>query len=89
MVNINISLLSLVEEENDGLSFHVDEGPEVVSDVNLCLVGKFLTDRPIRVGVMKECMAGVWSPVKGVLIKEASSGFFVIQFFHPGMLIAG
>lgn len=34
-----------------------------------------MTDRPIRVVIMKERMAGIWRPVKGVVIKEASPGF--------------
>lgn len=83
MANISISRSSLAEEEDDELNFHVDEGLQIEFDVNFYLVGKFLTHRPIRVAVMKERMAGVWSPVKGVLVKEANLGIFLFQFFHP------
>lgn len=29
---------------------------------SLCLVGRFLTKKSIRVHIMKECMAEIWSP---------------------------
>ncbi|MCH80235.1 hypothetical protein A2U01_0001001 [Trifolium medium] len=48
----------------------------------LCLVGRFLTNKPVRVDSMMENMAGVWTPVKGVAIKEVKQGRFIFQFFH-------
>lgn len=38
-----------------------NEGPNPA----LCLVGRFLTDGPIRVHIMKERMAGVWHSGRG------------------------
>lgn len=52
------------------------------NDYRVCLVGRFLTDRSIRVTIMKERMAGIWRPVKEVVIKEASTNLFLFQFFH-------
>lgn len=51
-------------------------------NLQLCLVGRFLTDRPIRVHIMKDRMAGVWRPLEGVTIRELKPGLFLIQFYH-------
>lgn len=41
----------------------VDEGEaEVEATQSLCLVGRFLTDRNIRVPIMKDRLADVWRP---------------------------
>lgn len=48
----------------------------------LGLFGRFLTDRPMRVHIMKERMAGIWHPVHGVSIRESEPGTFLFQFFH-------
>lgn len=82
MADISLGGISLDGDEDDGLSFQVDGDAEAKHDLQLCLVGRFLTDRPIRVLIMKARMAGIWRPVKGVTIKEASPGLFLFQFFH-------
>lgn len=85
VIDINMDSLSL-EEDDDVLLLR--RGPLSSSqgvgmeDVQLCLVGRFITDRTIRAHIMKEHMADVWRLVKGVFIKEASPGIFLFQFFH-------
>jgi hypothetical protein len=80
MSNVNLENLSLQEEE--GFVFDLEEGEEEVVDFRWCLVGRFLGDRSIHVNSMKVTMADVWRPVKGVKIKEATSGLFLFQFAH-------
>jgi hypothetical protein len=46
------------------------------------LVGRFLTNKPVREKEMMENMAGVWTPVRGVAIRELGRGRFLFQFFH-------
>lgn len=82
MADISLGGISLDGDEDDGLSFQVDGDAEAKHDLQLCLVGRFLTDRPIIVLIMKARMAGIWRPVKGVTIKEASPGLFLFLFFH-------
>lgn len=67
-----------VEVEIEG-----EEEEQARPNTSLTLVGRFLTDRPIRSHIMKERMAGVWRPGSGVNIREARSGTFLFQFFHP------
>ena len=51
-------------------------------DPRLCLVGRFLVNRPVRLKEMKIRMSVVWRLVKGVAVKEAQPGLFLFQFFH-------
>lgn len=63
--------LTLEHEESDVVV--QSEGGEGEEDnIELCLVGRFLTDR----------MAGVWRPLGGVAIRELEPSLFLFQFFH-------
>ncbi|GAU36753.1 hypothetical protein TSUD_318520 [Trifolium subterraneum] len=81
MAEINFENLNLDEEEE--LNFVVREDTEEQHDLNLCLVGRFVHDRPIRFNSMKACLADVWRPVKGMTVKEATQGLYLFKFFHP------
>lgn len=73
--------LSLMEEEGGGFVVDVEKEPEQPIDLNICLVGRFLTDRSIRVHIMKVRMAEIWRLGRGVSIKDIG-GVFLFQFFH-------
>lgn len=51
--------LSLLEEEDDSWTIHGGGEEEKEGKVELALVGRFLTDRPVRTHIMKERMAGM------------------------------
>ncbi|MCI04629.1 DUF4283 domain protein [Trifolium medium] len=51
-------------------------------DPALCLVGRFLTNRPVRAHMVKGHMSDVWTPVRGVAIREVKAGIFMFRFFH-------
>lgn len=51
----------LVEVEVEG-----DEESHGRANMSMTLVGRFLTNRPVRTHIMKERMAGVWRPGRGV-----------------------
>lgn len=48
----------------------------------LCLVGRFLTRKPIRTLVMKDKLAVIWQPGDGISIKVLDSNLFLFQFYH-------
>ncbi|GAU49866.1 hypothetical protein TSUD_366220 [Trifolium subterraneum] len=81
MTEINFESLNLDEEEE--LNFVVGEDTHEQHDLNLCLVGRFVHDRPIRFNSIKACLADVWRPVKGMTVKEATQGLYLFKFFHP------
>lgn len=76
---------SIEEEEEDGLVFQTDDigiGQEGLIDARYCLVGRFLTDKVINFPAVKNTMAALWRPGKGVCIKDLSPTLFLFQFFH-------
>ncbi|GAU39012.1 hypothetical protein TSUD_378880 [Trifolium subterraneum] len=79
MSTVNLEDLSLQEE---GFVFDMEEGEDDQVDFRWCLVGRFLSNRSIHVNSMKVAMAEAWRPVKGVKIKEATTGLFLFQFSH-------
>jgi hypothetical protein len=78
----NLEGLSLHEEE-EGFRFDFDDEGDEQVDLRWCLVGRFLCERAIHFNSMKARMADLWKPVKGVTIKEASTGKFLFHFAHP------
>lgn len=80
MAGINIDDLNLSDDE--GLTFDIEEENDSLYDPKLCLVGRFLVNRPVQLNSMKKRMSEVWRPVKGVAVKEAQPGLFLFQFFH-------
>ncbi|KAH9705864.1 CCHC-type domain-containing protein [Citrus sinensis] len=77
--------MSIEDEEEDGLIIEgedIDDGNKVNIDYRCCLVGRFLTDKVINFAAMKNTMASLWRPGKGVCIKDLSPTLFLFQFFH-------
>ncbi|GAU47810.1 hypothetical protein TSUD_404150 [Trifolium subterraneum] len=81
MDDINMENLNINEEE--ALNFDLEENSDEQHDVNLCLVGRFIHDRPIKFNSIKTRMADVWRPVKSMVVKEATQGLYLFKFFHP------
>ncbi|XP_019189995.1 PREDICTED: uncharacterized protein At4g02000-like [Ipomoea nil] len=74
--------LTLAEEESGGM-----EAPEIQSDLDAAiqhkLVGRFLTDQPIKFEYMQEVLASVWRPVMGMHVESLADDMFLFQFPHP------
>ena len=73
------------DEEDDGLIIEgedIDDGNKVNIDYRCCLVGRFMTDKMINFDAMKNTMASLWRPGKGVCIKDLSPTLVLFQFFH-------
>ncbi|XP_058775429.1 uncharacterized protein At4g02000-like [Vicia villosa] len=83
MASPSIANLSINDDgEEEGFCFDLEEEASEVSDLRLCLVGRFLCDKPIHVRSMKTRIADIWRSVKGVAIKEATEGLYLFQFEH-------
>ena len=84
-INTGYTYISLKEEEEGGLIVEGDDanesGPRTI-DSRFCLVGRFLTDKVINFLAMKNTMASLCRPRKGVCIKDLSLTLFLFQFFH-------
>jgi len=77
----SVNQLSLSDEE-DELNLQLEVPPVITTDPNLRLMGRFLTNRPIRSYMMMEKIKTFWNPVKGVEIQEVEPGLYSFQFNH-------
>ncbi|XP_057779545.1 uncharacterized protein LOC130998128 [Salvia miltiorrhiza] len=81
MANLHIS------EEDDELVLDDEITGDSNVTVDLCLVGRFLTDQTINFPLMRSRLASVWRPGKGVFVKDIGQGRYIFQFFHEIDLI--
>jgi hypothetical protein len=73
-----------LEEEEDEIELPEEELARGGGGFNhaLCLIGRFLTNKPIRSHMVKGHMRDVWSLVKGIDVREVNMGVFIFQFCH-------
>lgn len=68
--------LNVEDEENEDLTFEGDIEEEV-NKYELCLIGRFLTEKNINTRTMKVKMADIWKPAMGINIKELETGIYL------------
>lgn len=73
--------MDIEEEENEAFVFE-GEVEEEANQYELCVMGRFLTERSVNVCAMKTKMADIWRPSMGINIKEIEQGIFLFQFYH-------
>jgi hypothetical protein len=71
-----------LHSDDDDLEIQLEDDERVVQKTSFRLVGRFLTNRPIRAKVMIDKMGDIWQPGRGITIEEAYPGLFVFQLFH-------
>ncbi|KAL8502936.1 hypothetical protein ACS0TY_021892 [Phlomoides rotata] len=71
------------DDDADDLVIGIKNLDVTLTDINLCLVGRFLTDQQYNFNILKSRMAVAWRPRKGVTIKSIGNGRLLCQFFHP------
>ncbi|KAK6138562.1 hypothetical protein DH2020_027699 [Rehmannia glutinosa] len=74
--------MQLKEEEKGGVCIEEPENDVQSQEFRWCLVGRFLMGRQINFMAIKNRIALIWRPVKGVFIKELRPNLFLFQFFH-------
>lgn len=80
-IDEQLAVLNIEDEENGDFMFDGDVD-EQVNRYELCLVGRFLTEKNINVRAMTSKMADIWNPMMGINIKEIDPGIFLFQFYH-------
>lgn len=76
-LNEQLADLSVDDEENEDLVFDGDV-EEAVNKYELCLVGRFLTEKNINTRAMKTKIADIWKPTMGINIKELEAGIYLL-----------
>ncbi|XVF47205.1 hypothetical protein PTKIN_Ptkin03bG0090400 [Pterospermum kingtungense] len=77
--------LSLEDDDDEGLAldFEGDDVKLQLAQIEFCLVGRFLTDRVVNFVAMRNMIADIWKPVKGVVgIKDIGHQRYIFQFYH-------
>lgn len=80
-ISEQFSNLNVEDEENEDLIFDRDV-EEAINKYDICLIGRFLTEKNVNTRAMKSKMADIWKPTMGINIKELEMGIFLFQFFH-------
>lgn len=80
-IDVLMSDLDITNKENKELILDV-ECEEAGNRFELCLVGKFLTEKNLNMHAMKSKMADIWKPAMGINIKTLIPGLFIFQFYH-------
>lgn len=75
--------LSLSTDEEDELVLESGVGANTEQTHNLCLVGRFHTDRNVNFIATKHRIASIRRPRKGINIPSVNQDTFAFQFFHP------
>lgn len=75
------TMLTLTEEE-DGLIIGTNDVKDTTEENKFVLIGQLVTDKPIKFNVMKDTLAVVWRPGKGMTVTEAAPNLFLFHFFH-------
>lgn len=71
-----------IEEEENGILFDESEELHDEVDTQWCLIGKLLSDRPVDFEAVRNVMATLWRPGKGMFVKELDINRYLFQFFH-------
>ncbi|XP_031108627.1 uncharacterized protein LOC116013111 [Ipomoea triloba] len=76
------SAMSLRDDEE--FEFPIEEGTasDFLVETPFILAGKLLTEKPTRFNYLKDTMASIWRPKKGMMAKEVSSNMFLFYFVH-------
>lgn len=77
----SIHQLSVSDEEEE-LEIQPDISPSQPADTNLQLIGRFLTNRPIRNYMIMAKIETFWNPLRCIKIEEIEPGLYSFQFFH-------
>ncbi|KAL8519656.1 hypothetical protein ACS0TY_010553 [Phlomoides rotata] len=70
--------INVIQEEEEDLV--VDD--TILSNANLCLVGRFVSGYTANFNLMRSRIASTWKPKKGIDIKDIGDGRFLFQFSH-------
>lgn len=71
-----------IEEEDGGVLFDETEVLRDEVDARWCLVGRVLSDRPVDFDALRNVMAALWRPGKGLFVKDLGDNKYLFQFFH-------
>ncbi|KAL8516851.1 hypothetical protein ACS0TY_015201 [Phlomoides rotata] len=82
METLRTDLEASLEEKKEDLILEQPVRDESHRAAYFCVVGRFLTDQTINFTAMKNMLADIWKPVKGVTIKNIGERRYLFEFYH-------
>ncbi|KAL0447659.1 UNVERIFIED_CONTAM: hypothetical protein Slati_1893800 [Sesamum latifolium] len=73
---------TLTDEEEDGVALPGGLWETNLDSLQLCLVGRLLSSKPIRFESLCASLQSMLLPVKGMDIKQLDEGRFLLRFWH-------
>ncbi|XP_062102829.1 uncharacterized protein LOC133812993 [Humulus lupulus] len=74
--------LQLLEGEDAEAEYEESAIDDPLIDLRWCLVGRFLVDNPVDFEAMRNMMALLWKPGKGLYVKEIGPNRYLFQRYH-------
>lgn len=81
-LDAQLNELRLQGDEEEGMELESAGENDVGGRLDLCLVGRFISQKAINESAMEVRMSEIWRPMKGVHITEIPGNRFLFQFFH-------
>lgn len=69
-------------QDDDAIGFTGSDPEQVEGRIDLCLVGRFITNKTINFTAMKSRMGELWKPTEGVHFRTLNNNKYLFQFFH-------
>lgn len=81
-ISSSCAMLSISDEEDEGYSIGEDDIPIQNQVKQFILVGRLLTEKSVKFNIMKETLAAIWRPGKGMSVQEVEQNLFLFQFYN-------
>lgn len=78
--------LSITNDEEEELELEAIPSQQGNSHFEFCLIGRFLTDRPMNFTATRNRMPSIWRPGRGVNISDLGSRVYLFSFFMAWIL---
>ncbi|MBA0876748.1 hypothetical protein Goshw_000579 [Gossypium schwendimanii] len=75
----DLANLALTDEEEEAFE---EDATVFYHNLQLCLVGRCLTDNIVHFPSLRNTMADLWHPIRGICISDLGERHFLFQFFH-------
>ena len=82
LIEENFPRLSIVDEEDGKVEVAATLLRLIETNFSLCLVGRFLVDKPLKFNFMYNTMASIWKPICGVTTKDLGDQRYLFEFYH-------
>ncbi|KAJ8768806.1 hypothetical protein K2173_023710 [Erythroxylum novogranatense] len=81
-VSVDMASLTIEDAEEEEFVVIEDGEGEDYGYNSLCLVGRFINNRPVNFAAMKHTLASLMQPGMGMSVREVSGGLYVFPFYH-------